>query len=137
MQMILLKGGFKISKSALYEMKFVFPKQTTWSGGLHCCVELYEHNFVIIQKKLINQMLTFLDNLVIGDIKINRQNSFSYKMSIRGLRTRQLLVREGPIVGYFHLRCTVQCPLVLKTRNIVLISHITCRATILLKIVNN
>ena len=55
--------------SALYEMKFVFSKQATCSGGLHSCVELYQDHLVIIHKKFpINQMLTFPDNLVMCEI---------------------------------------------------------------------
>lgn len=71
MQMIQLKESFKLSKSGLYEMKFVFSKQATWLGGLHSCVELYQDHLVIMHKKFpINQMLTFPDNL--GMCQISR-----------------------------------------------------------------
>lgn len=55
-------------------------------------------------------------SLQLSDVRYQNklQNSFSSKMSIRCSRASQLLIWES-IVGYFHFRATVQCPLVPQT----------------------
>ena len=94
MQIILSKRGFSASKVRFLK-----------ANHLLCW---------IVPTPSITQMFTFPYNLVMKDIKINRQNSLSSKMSIRCSRASHLLVWEV-IVGYFHFRATVQCLLVPQT----------------------
>ena len=94
--MILSKRGFSASKA-----RFVWT-EICFLAVLNCTNTIYYSNVYV--------------SLQLSDVRYQNksQNSFSSKMSIRCSRASQLLVWEG-IVGYFHFRATVQCPLVPQT----------------------